>query len=147
MSPPNAAPLGNGTHDIHLIGAVGQSFIIQVSTNQRDWTTIDTDTLLSNSFDYIDAIKRGAAVYYRVLPLDTVLNNQPFRLLAPTAGPANGFSLNLTGVSGQPFLIQTSTNLLDWFNLTSGVLIDNAFNYTDYDAPNIPRRFYRSVQP
>jgi hypothetical protein len=78
-----------------------------------------------------------------VLPLDTVLNQQPFAMLPPSSGPANGFNLNLTGESGQPFLIQSSTNLVDWFKLSSGLLIDNAFNFTDFDAPNYPQRFYR----
>jgi hypothetical protein len=147
MYPANAVKLRNGTYDIHIIGSVGDSFVIQYSANLLTWTTIDTDTLESTSFDYIDTTPRtGSTRYYRVLPLDTVLNNQPFRMRTPPTQPANGFSISLTGESGLPFLIQSSTNLVDWFNLTSGVLIENGFNFTDYNAPNVPIQFYRSIQ-
>ena len=88
-----------------------------------------------------------AAVYYRVLPLDTVLNNQPFRLLAPTAGPANGFSLNLTGVSGQPSLIQTSTNLVDWVTVAALTNLTGTLRFEDPTATKYGCRFYRLVTP
>ena len=146
LSPAPPVRLANGSYDLHVIGSVGQSFILQSSRNGTTWTTIDTDTLQASSLDYIDATTIGHPVrFYRLLPLDTVDNNQPFALLSPTSNPANGFSLNLTGPSGTPFLIQSSTNLTDWYNLTSGVLIDNAFNYTDFAAPNYPQRFYRTL--
>ena len=146
MIPAPPVRLANGSYDIHVVGSIGQSFVIQSSTNGLAWTTIDTDTLLAASLDYIDTTTIGRPTrVYRVLPLDTVLNQQPFAMRPPSSGAANGFNLNLTGESGQPFLIQTSTNLVDWFNLSSGVLIDNAFNFTDYDAPNYSRRFYRTV--
>jgi hypothetical protein len=146
QSPP--VRLGNGSYDIHVVGSIGQSFVIQSSPNELVWTTIDTDTLLAASLDYIDSTSIGRPTrFYRVLPLDTVLNDQPFAMLPPSFGPANGFNFSLAGESGQPFLIQTSTNLVDWFNLSSGVLIDDTFNFTDYDAPNYPQRFYRALAP
>jgi len=146
LSPAPPVRLANGSYDLHVIGSVGQSFVLQSSRNGTTWTTIDTDTLQASSLDYIDTTAIGhPARFYRLLPLDTVDNDQPFALLSPTSNPANGFSLNLTGPSGTPFLIQSSTNLTDWYNLTSGVLIDNAFNYTDFAAPNYPQRFYRTL--
>ncbi len=146
LSPAPPIRLANGSYDLHVIGSLGQSFVIQSSLNGKTWTTIDTDTLLASSLDFLDTSAIGhPARAYRVLSLDTVLNQQPFAMRVPHTNPANGFPLNLTGTSGQPFLIQTSTNLLDWYNLTSGVLIDNAFNFTDYDAPNYPQRFYRTI--
>jgi len=146
LSPAPPVRLANGSYDLRVIGSKGQSFVLQSSLNGTTWTTIDTDTLLAASLDYVDTTPiRGPARYYRLLPLDTVLNNQRFQMQSPTASPASGFALHLTGASGTPFLIQTSTNLLDWFNLTSGVLTGNTFNYTDFDAPNHPRRFYRTL--
>jgi len=146
LNPAPPVRLANGSYDLHVIGSVGQSFVLQSSLNGTTWSTIDTDTLLASSLDYIDTAAVGhPARAYRLLPLDTVDNTQPFKMLAPNSNPANGFNLNLTGVSGTPFLIQSSTNLVDWYNLTSGVLIDNAFNYTDYAAPNFPQRFYRTI--
>jgi len=146
LSPAPPVRRANGSYDLHVIGSVGQSFVLQSSLNGTTWTTINTDTLVATSLDYIDNAPIGhPARFYRLLPLDTADNNQPFKLLAPGSNPANGFTLNLTGTSGTPFLIQTSTNLIDWYNLTSGILIDNAFNYTDFAAPNYPRRFYRTI--
>lgn len=146
LSPAPPVRLANGSYRLHVIGSLGQSFVLQSSLNGKTWTTIDTDTLLASSLDFIDTSASGhPARAYRVLSLDSVLNQQPLAVRVPHTNPANGFPLAVTGTSGQPFLIQTSTNLLEWYNLTSGILIDNAFNYTDYDAPNYPQRFYRTL--
>jgi hypothetical protein len=35
--------------------------------------------------------------------------------------------------------------LTDWYNLTSGALMDNAFNFSHADTAQFPWRFYRAV--
>lgn len=146
INPAKPVRLSNGNYVIQVTGSAGESFVIQSSADQQHWTTIDTDTLLASSLLYTNTPPKGSpALSFRVLPLDTVLNNQPFQMFGPGWQPGNGFSLNLSGNSGQPFLIQTSTNLVDWYNLTSGILTNNAYNFIDYDAPIYPRRFYRAA--
>jgi hypothetical protein len=136
----------NGTYQIQVTGVVGQSFSIQASSDSVHWVTIRTDTLQGSYLDFVDTTDEGhPAQFYRLLLLDNVFNDLPFELFAPGSQPGV-FSFNLTGSAGQPFRIQTSTNLLDWSDLTSGVLADQPFNYTDLDAAQFQSRFYRAYK-
>ena len=139
--------LANGSCQIRVTGVTGQSFVLQASSDSQHWVTIRTDTLLGSYMDIIDttAAKFPQRVY-RVLPLDAVLNYQPFALSAPGFQPDAGFGLHLTGMAGQPFRLQVSTNLLDWSDLTGGVIVNDTFDFNDSAAPNFNRRFYRAFK-
>ena len=54
---------------------------------------------------------------------------------------ANGLQFNVAGVPGFNYIIQTSTNLLDWVPLTTN---NSPFAFTDTNI-YCPQRFYRSV--
>jgi len=59
---------------------------------------------------------------------------------------ANGhvmFTLNVR--SGGSYTLQTSTNLADWESLETRTAFDSKWIYTDTNAPNFNRRFYRAV--
>jgi hypothetical protein len=59
--------------------------------------------------------------------------------------PAGGsFSLLLSGTPGQPFRLQGSTNLLDWDDVTSGILTNQLIQFND-DATKYEQRFYRGL--
>jgi hypothetical protein len=136
----------NGTYRIQVAGIVGQSFTVQDSSDSVNWVTIRTDTLQGSYLDFVVAADEGqAAQFYRLLLLDDLLNSLPFELFAPGSQPGV-FRFSLTGSAGQPFRIQTSTNFLDWIDLTSGVLADQPFDYTDLDAVRFQSRFYRAYK-
>jgi hypothetical protein len=59
---------------------------------------------------------------------------------------ANGFTLTLQGVVGYGYLIQTSTNLVDWQPAQYIVMTNSPAYFTDYSAPSFSQRFYRAVQ-
>ncbi len=61
----------------------------------------------------------------------TVLNNKRIQL----AG---------TGASNQPIIIQASTNLSQWLDLTTNSVTGGVFSFTDSNAPSFTRRFYRA---
>lgn len=65
-------------------------------------------------------------------------------------GPASsvltdGFTLQLHGTEGLGYLIQSSTNLVDWQPVQYVVLTNSSVYFTDYYAPFYSRRFYRAV--
>jgi len=65
-------------------------------------------------------------------------------------GPAggvltDGFVLELQGTAGYGYLIQTSTNLVDWQPAQYLVLTNSTGYFTDYYAPNYGQRFYRAA--
>jgi hypothetical protein len=139
--------LSNGSYQVRVAGVLGQSFVVQASSDSRNWVTIRTDTLLGNYLDFLDSAAAAFQQrFYRVLPLDEAFNYRPFILLAPSLQADAEFSLHLAGMPGQPFRLQTSTNLLDWSDLTGGILANERFDFTDQDAPKFPRRFYRALK-
>jgi hypothetical protein len=137
--------LANGAYQVFIVGATGQSFVVQASSDMQNWVTIRTDTLLSNSLEFIDVTaEKFAKRYYRVLPLDEVFNTEPLAILSAGMPVEGGFSLLLSGTPGQPFRLQASTNLLDWDDVTSGILTNQLFQFSD-DATKFDRRFYRGL--
>jgi endoglucanase len=53
------------------------------------------------------------------------------------------FSFNLTGATGNQFVIQASANLSDWSPLETNVA---PFGFTDTMAAGFPQRYYRALQ-
>jgi len=147
LDPTNTVRLANGTYRIRVTGVLGQSFIVQASSNSRDWVSMRTDTLLGPYLDFINTTAaRYGQRFYRVLPLDAAFDQRPFRIVASSPQTYAAFSLRVTGMSGQPFRLQASTNLLDWIELTSGLLVNEAFDFTDGDTARFDRRFYRALK-
>ncbi len=59
---------------------------------------------------------------------------------------ANGqFQLQLQGQADVPYVIQISTNLINWSSVLTNTLSSNTFEWTDASATNAPRRLYRAV--
>jgi hypothetical protein len=77
------------------------------------------------------------------------------RLAAPPANSVLQFGLTdghpllqFTGVAGQPYLVQASTNLTDWTVIgTATDLGDGKFEFADPDWTNYSACFYRIVLP
>jgi hypothetical protein len=55
--------------------------------------------------------------------------------------------LQVQGLSGRPYVIQTSTNLADWISVSTNTSGTGAIQWTDPDSLNYPQRFYRAVAP
>ncbi len=69
------------------------------------------------------------------------------QLLGATTGANNQFQMNLTGTLNQVWVIQVSTNLVNWtplFNVTNTL---GSIQILDNTAADYPRRFYRAVAP
>ncbi|MHB8519340.1 MAG: LamG-like jellyroll fold domain-containing protein [Limisphaerales bacterium] len=58
----------------------------------------------------------------------------------------DGAHLRLNGEFGVPYLIEVSTNLVDWAPLTSGVSANGLLDIVDPDAGKHSKRFYRAIQ-
>jgi pectate lyase len=57
---------------------------------------------------------------------------------------SNGvFSLTVNGDSGPDYIVQASTNLVDWFNIFTNHSPTPPFTWSDANAGNFSRRFYR----
>jgi hypothetical protein len=139
----NTFRLASGAYQVCVIGTTGQSFIVQASSDGQNWVTIRTDTLLGSSLEFIDSTAATSAQrYYRVVPLDGEFNTEPFAIASAGMPAPGSFSVLLSGTPGQPFRLQGSTNLIDWEDVTSGILTNQLFQFMD-DATKFDHRFYR----
>jgi hypothetical protein len=62
--------------------------------------------------------------------------------LSPLMSATNGVQFSVTGVPGLNYVVQTSSNLVDWVPLITN---QPPFKFSDSDATNFAQRFYRAV--
>jgi hypothetical protein len=74
----------------------------------------------------------------------TLSSPQPVALLWPQRLENGQFQFTVTGAVNQVFSILASTNLSAWTSLTTNALTNGVQVYTDPEATNFSRRFYRS---
>ena len=60
---------------------------------------------------------------------------------------SSGFQLQFSAGTNENYIIQASTDLSAWTNLSSGTVSTSPVTFMDPDATNYPARFYRVVLP
>ncbi len=72
---------------------------------------------------------------------------QPNAYFTGAAGFSNGiFAMQISGLLSQSYVIQSSTDLLNWIPLLTNVVVTNPFSVVDSAATNYRNQFYRAVQ-
>ena len=66
--------------------------------------------------------------------------------LAGSYATATGFQLILTGQSGEPYIVQYSTNLTSWVSVSTNTPVGGTFTITDSAATTSPTRYYRAFR-
>lgn len=69
------------------------------------------------------------------------------QLTQPTRLVDGRFRITVLGESNRTYAVQASTNLTNWTALATNIAFHGSFNFTDTNAPALPRRFYRGVAP
>jgi endoglucanase len=72
------------------------------------------------------------------------LTGAPAPVLQSPVFAGSNFGFNLTGSTGNSFIIQASTNFVNWNSLQTNTA---PFNFTDTSAGSYTARFYRAVSP
>ena len=67
---------------------------------------------------------------------------------SPSAAAVHAFAAirQIAGAAGKTYLLQASTNLVDWTVIATNVAPAGVFEITDASATNYPYRFYRAVK-
>ncbi len=131
------------TNGIAVTGATNGSFTLfpetlgsgnhAISSVVRDETTLvrtDPNNLLAQ------IVKWSASVSLPQLQLDSPL------MLA-----GGSFAFWITGNAPQGFVIQGSTNLVDWIPLRTNFLSAGKYGYTNSNAGSFPERYFRAMTP
>jgi len=75
-----------------------------------------------------------------------LFNAQPLYLTSMSFSPNNGFQLGLIGMTGSNYVLQATTNFIDWTPIVTNMATTNLLNLMDGDASNFQHRFYRVLQ-
>lgn len=59
---------------------------------------------------------------------------------------SNAFQMNVYGTAGSTYILQSSTNLISWINLSTNIPVSNQFILSDTNLINFPCKFYRVIQ-
>lgn len=127
-------------------GQAGNTYEIQASGNLTAWTTIGSRTADDKGgFVFSDAAAPNfPSRFYRLKNLGYVVSAAA--QLRISTGSNRVATLNGTGQTGHTYQILASTDLATWVSIGSETADGSgAFGFTDFDAPNHPTRFYRTL--
>ncbi|HWD20775.1 MAG TPA: VCBS repeat-containing protein [Verrucomicrobiae bacterium] len=123
-------------------GFAGEAYALEFSTNLVNWTRLQAHLLNGPSWDFIDsAVANAPQRFYRTLKL------QPIGITNTGYTPRVGFQLVVSPASGARYVVQASTNLVQWTPLQTNTGTNVGWSYSDAGATNLPRRFYRLAAP
>ena len=150
QAPPSIAPNG---------GSYFNSIAVAVAapdTNAVIYYTLDGSTPTTNSFLYVAPfnVTTNATVaasafrtnYINSASATAVFYITPVQFTSANFGTNRQFQLNFLGVPGSNYVLQASTNLLNWNPISTNTATTNAFLLFDPAATNYPQRFYRVLQ-
>lgn len=106
----------------------------------------------------VTGLAQGSTYYFAATAVDVQGDQSPFSnesayfvpissdplaaTLASATPPARGqFALNINGVVGDKYVVQVSTNLVNWTSLQTNT---TPFTFVDTNAIHFKQRFYRS---
>ena len=126
-------------------------------TNAALYFTLDNSLPSTNSFRYTgpltltnNATLQANAFANGFNP--SVAAKASFVIRPPVYFTASGYFTNqqfvlpVSGLAGKSYVLQASTNLVDWIRIGTNVAGSNLFNLTDVGATNFPYRFYRVLE-
>jgi len=118
---------------------------ILTSPDGITWTKVNAPANVE-----LSGVAYGANQFVAVGLNGTILQSGTTPIQSPTMGPVSllpggAAKVTVTGVAGQTYAIQSSSNLKDWSDLTTVTLTNSAGNFTDPSAPNYQQRFYRGL--
>jgi hypothetical protein len=147
---PNTAPIlnGNTLYGIAVAGGTARYGVLyEVNTNGSHYTVYRNLT----AYSYSRLLFNGGALFGTVSSGGSHGSGLVFAFdippdLSDLAVRSNGFSFNVSGVSNQTVVVESSPNLTNasWTPLQTNVLSDVPIAVLDSAATNFSSRFYRA---
>jgi hypothetical protein len=90
-----------------------------------------------------------------IIPQSQLFPNYTARIISAAPAASNaGFALQIAGLTGKGYVLQASTDLVNWVSLQTNApapdpdvaLPTNLFNFIDPGATNLTKQFYRTLQ-
>jgi hypothetical protein len=153
LAPPVLTPSG-GTFN----GSVSIN-VLPPDTNAVVYYTLDGSLPTTSSFVYSNAIfltntatvraNAFEAGYTNSVAVSGMFTILPQLFFTKPGAFSNGvFLMQLSGTPNQNYVLQASTDMVQWSSISTGTPVATPFNFTDPDATNYPSRYYRvHLQP
>jgi hypothetical protein len=152
LAPPTITP--NGGAFIPSVTVTLQA----PNTNAALYYTLDGTLPTANSFLYSAPLLLTNSVTLTANAFETNFNNsvgasalfvvQPGLMLTSPGISTNGaFQLGFSGMLSGSYVLQATTDLIDWTSLATNQGTNNVFELFDSNASNFPYRFYRVLEP
>ena len=132
------------------IGSIGES-AFTYCTSLTNLTFLGKAPILTSGIFYENAATATVYYYYGTSGWGATYGGLPTVELAWTpqiVGSAkmqsDGFDFTIIGTNGMPFVVEASTNLVDWQPVWTNILSGASTAFTDSQRTNYPVRFYRA---
>jgi hypothetical protein len=134
----------DGVVDVFLTVDTGRFYVMQATTDFANWVNLSTNYA---SVSYIIHKDLEAAAYpmrfYRAVPVATP-DGESIESLALNAG---GFiTFDYPTIPGREYVLQASTNLVDWSNMDTNVAAAFSQTFTNLVDPAYAERFFRVAE-
>jgi uncharacterized repeat protein (TIGR03806 family) len=151
LLPPTITPAG-GT----FASSVNVS-LIHADTNAALHYTLDGSLPTTNSTLYTGPFALSSSATVRAKAFESGFNESVATTVQFIISPTvyftsvayftnNQFQLQLSGAAGLTYILQGSTNLVNWVSVNTNTPLATPFYLVDPTATNYPSRFYRAIQ-
>lgn len=136
-----------------LIVTVNSDISMQAQVDESNWISGSNNGLYFKAGDYVQetgtsSLDGGQVSFYALTV--SHFTNAPITPVWFTNYGINTnkyFSATLSGAANSNYVFQASTNLANWISLTTNNSANGIISFTDTDAPNYNKRFYRAFSP
>jgi hypothetical protein len=130
LSPPNA----NAAIYYTLDGSLPTTNSLLYSS---PFSLKNTSTVTANAFEagYDNSIAASALFFV-----------QPLNFISESWLANQQFQMEFSGATGSNYVLQATTNFVNWTSISTNTPLTNSFNLLDPNAAQYPYRFYRVLQ-
>jgi len=127
-----------------VTGPVGSNYVIQTSTDLINWTPFSTNTIPPGGLlEIVDMSPTAPQKFYRTAPYVAMV--PPVPQLSGFSMNNGVYSFNLSGPSGSSFVIQASTDLMNWTAFSTNTIPSSGSVQIIDTNPGSALKFYRAI--
>lgn len=149
LAPPTLVPNGG-----QFSGPVSVT-VVPPDTNATIYYTLDGSLPTTNSLEYLGSILlTGSATvtanafensYTNSIAVSGLFTIVPIKFISTPAFSGGVLTVELSAVTNETYVLQASTNLVNWTSIATNTPVSTPFYLSDPNASNFPTRFYRAV--
>jgi hypothetical protein len=129
----------NGQFDFAVSGLNGNQYVVEASSDLVHWMPV-----MTNSVPFTFTAVNTGQGFFRAVLYDIPQNpsSLPMATLASPLPLSGQFSFTVIGASGQQYVVETSTNLTQWTQVTTNTA---PFTYVGGNLNQFSQQFYRAI--